>query len=134
MVGLAPELAGATEEQSLASHAAGARIVVRAASPGTQLAAIRCGLGLGVHACHVAEREPGVVRVADEVLLRDTYWAVAHVDTARSPRVRTMLDHLSQRAQDERARIEGERTPSTRKPREKSHRRAGSRKRPPEPN
>ena len=74
-----------------------------------QLAAIAAGLGLGVHACHSAEATPGVVRVSDEVLLHETYWAVVHVDMARSARVRAALNFLSDRATAERERLAGAR-------------------------
>ncbi len=109
LVGLAPEWAGAPEEQWLVPHGAGARVVVRAASTATQLSAIRAGLGLGVHACHAAEREPGVARVSDEIILHETYWAVVHVDMARSARVRAVLDLLSDQVAGRRAALEGER-------------------------
>lgn len=109
LVGLAPELGRASEEQWILRHGRGARVVVRATTPTTQLAAIRMGLGMGVHACHAAEREPGVVRVSDEVLLNETYWAVVHVDMARAARVRAVLDFLSDRAAAERVRLEGAR-------------------------
>jgi DNA-binding transcriptional LysR family regulator len=126
LVGLAPELASATEEQWIARHGRGARVVVRATTPATQRAAIRMGLGLGVHACHAAERERGVVRVGDEVLLRETYWAVVHVDMARSARVRAVLDFLSDLAAKERDRLEGARPgakgPPARGPRRKPRR------------
>jgi DNA-binding transcriptional LysR family regulator len=107
LVGLAPEISDATEERWLAKHGRGARVVVRASSPAVQLAAIRRGLGLGVHACHAADREPGVVRVSDEVLLAEEWWAVVHVDMVRAPRVRAVLDFLSERAAAERERLEG---------------------------
>ena len=107
LVGLAPELSGAPEEQWLVRHGSGARVVVRAATPATQLQAMRQGLGLGVHACHAAESEPGLVRLSDELILRETYWAVVHVDMARSARVRAVLDFLSEQTTRERARLEG---------------------------
>jgi DNA-binding transcriptional LysR family regulator len=109
LVGLAPEYANATEEQWLVRHGRQARVAVRASTPAAQLSAIRCGHGLGVHACHAADREPGVVRVSNELVLRETYWAVVHVDMARSARVSTVLDFLSDRAAAERDRLEGSR-------------------------
>ncbi len=116
LIGLAPEFANAPEEQWLARHRAGARVVVRASTLATQLAAIRAGLGIGIYPCHAAEREPGVIRVAKAAALRETYWAVVHVDMVRSARVRAVLDFLS----DQVARRLGE---------EQVHRRPGSRAR-----
>lgn len=106
LVGVAPELAQASEAQWLARHGRGARVSVRVASVAANLAAIRHGLGLGIHACHVADRERGVVRVWPEVLLHEEYWAVVHVDMARSTRVRAVLDFLSECTSRERDRLE----------------------------
>jgi DNA-binding transcriptional LysR family regulator len=106
LVGLAPEYAEAPEEQWLARHGQGARIAVRASCPTTQLTAIRLGLGIGVYPCHAADREPDLVRVSKQAVLRETLWAVVHVDMARSARVRAVLDLLSERVAAERARLE----------------------------
>lgn len=106
LISFAPEFAHASEAQWLARHGRGARVVVRVASVAANLAAIRHGLGLGIHACHAADREPGVVRVSREPLLEEEYWAVVHVDMARASRVRAVLDFLSECTLKEQARLE----------------------------
>ena len=105
LIGFAPEFAHATEAQWLTRHGRGARVAVRVASVAANLAAIRHGLGLGIHPCHAADRAPSVVRVS-RVLLEEEYWAVVHVDMARASRVRAVLDFLSDCAQRERSRLE----------------------------
>ena len=106
LVGFAPDLAQSSEHQWLERHGRGARVAVRIASVAANLTAIRQGLGLGIHACHAAERVPELVRVS-EVLLHEEYWAVVHVDMARAPRVRAVLDFLSECTRGELARLDG---------------------------
>jgi len=114
LIGFAPELAQASEAQWMTRHGHGARVSVQVASVAANLAAIRHGLGLGIHTCHVADRERGVVRVWPDVLLDEEYWAVVHVDMARASRVRAVLDFLSDCTSRERERLE-QRSPAHRR-------------------
>ncbi len=115
LVGLVPEYAGATAEQWIAQHGRDARVVVRASSPVVQLEAIRLGHGVGVHACHAAERTEGVLRLSEALLLSEEYWAIVHADMARAARVRAVLDFLSERTATEAERLSGVVLPSCRR-------------------
>lgn len=106
IVAFAPEFGSSPEAQWLAHHGRGARVALRANSLAAYLAALRHGLGIGLYACHAAENVPGLVRVSKEVLLEEEYWAVVHVDMARAPRVRAVLDFMSDCARAEQARLE----------------------------
>ncbi len=107
IVAFAPEFAQSPEAQWLARHGRGARVALRANSLAAYLAALRHGIGIGLYACHAAENVPGLVRVSKEVLFEEEYWAVVHVDMARAPRVRAVLDFMSDCARTEQARLEG---------------------------
>lgn len=94
-IGYAPEFAHVSEERWLAEHAAGARVVLRVDSPSAYRAAIHEGLGIGIYECHSADRDPDLVRLWNEPVLMERWWAVVHVDIARAARIRAVLAFLS---------------------------------------
>lgn len=105
-VGYAPELAHSSEERWLAEHAPGAQVTVRVGSPNAYRAAIEEGLGIGIYECHSADRT-GLVRLWDEPVLMEAWWAVVHADIARAARIRATLGFLSDLAESNRDRLAG---------------------------
>lgn len=109
-IGYAPEFAHASEERWLDEHAAGARVVLRVGSPSAYRAALREGIGIGIYECHSADRDPDLVRLWDEPVLMERWWAVVHVDIARAARIRAVLGFLSDLAASHRDRLAGRRS------------------------
>jgi DNA-binding transcriptional LysR family regulator len=107
-IGYGPELAHSSEERWLAENAPGARVAVRVGSPVAYRAAIEEGLGVGVYECHSAERA-GLVRLWDEPVLEERWWAVVHADIVRAARIRATLDFLTDITESNRERIAGRR-------------------------
>jgi len=72
------------------------RVVATATSMNTQLALARAGLGAAVLPCFVADTIPGLTRLAgpQDVGTQDL-WLVTHRDLNRTPRIRALLDFLS---------------------------------------
>ncbi len=67
----------------------------RSASTPCQLAAVRAGLGIGPVLTRIAERDPDLIRVFPDIAVAVLpMWIVAHDDLNRSPRMRTVFDHL----------------------------------------
>lgn len=66
-----------------------------------QLAAIRCGLGIGPMQCKLADREPDLVRVlADSVRFELPIWLAMHESLRSVRRVRLLFDHLAESLRD----------------------------------
>ena len=66
-----------------------------------QLAAIRCGLGIGPMQCKLAERDPNLVRVlADSVRFELPMWLAMHESLRSVRRVRLLFDHLAESLRD----------------------------------
>lgn len=66
-----------------------------------QLAAIRCGLGIGPMQCKLAERDPNLVRVlADSVRFELPMWLAMHESLRSVRRVRLLFDHLGESLRD----------------------------------
>lgn len=85
--------AGSFLEKSLGD----AHVVYRANTLGAQLAAIRAGLGIGGQTCFIAERDPDLVRVIPETVVRFEIWLVTHPGLRRSARIRATYDFLAER-------------------------------------
>lgn len=107
VVRYAPEFASASEEEWIEEHAKGARVAVRVSSPTSHLRALRLGLGVGIHECHAGDSYPELVRMSPKPVLMEAWWAVVHVDMARTARVRAVLDFLSEMAAANRERLSG---------------------------
>lgn len=73
---------------------AGGRVVLRATTAATLLAAAAAGLGVAALPCFVADAEPELVRVVPEVRAREL-WIAVHADLRRSPRARVGLEFLA---------------------------------------
>lgn len=74
----------------------GARVVFRSSSSAAQLSAVAAGAGIGMLHVIAAQQDERIERVlADAVEVRRTYWMVLHSDLQRVPRVRAVIDFLS---------------------------------------
>jgi DNA-binding transcriptional LysR family regulator len=72
------------------------RFTLRTDSDLAQLAAVRCGYGLGVMQLGVARRDPELVRVlARQVVFHLDVWLVMHEDLRGIARVRAVFEHLA---------------------------------------
>src|SRR5260221_7930584 len=79
----------------LEEHKAGAHIVVRCNSLISALNASIAGMGATMLPCFLADAEPGLRRLTDEVLAGRAVWVVFHPDVAQIRRVRTVIDFVS---------------------------------------
>jgi DNA-binding transcriptional LysR family regulator len=93
----------------LEEHKAGARVVVRCNSLMSALNASIVGMGVAVLPCFLAEAEPSLRRLTDEVLATRAIWVVFHPDVAQIRRVRTVIDFVSAIVGREAATFRGER-------------------------
>jgi DNA-binding transcriptional LysR family regulator len=76
-------------------HGPNARFVLRVNSVGHVVSAARAGVGIGLIPCITGDTTPELRRVTPPVLL-DDLWAVSHVDTRSSARVRALVDFLAE--------------------------------------
>ena len=79
----------------LDQHKAGARIVVRCNSLVSALNASVAGMGVTVLPCFLAEAEPSLRRLTNDVLASRAMWMVFHPDVAQIRRVRAVIDFIS---------------------------------------
>jgi DNA-binding transcriptional LysR family regulator len=93
----------------LEEHRVGARVVVRCNSLMSALNASIVGMGVAVLPCFLAEAEPSLRRLTDEVLATRAIWVVFHPDVAQIRRVRTVIDFVSAIVGREAATFRGER-------------------------
>jgi DNA-binding transcriptional LysR family regulator len=92
----------------LEAHRAGARVAVRCNSLIAALNASLAGMGVAVLPCFIAEAEPGLRRLTDEVVATRPIWIVFHPETARIRRVRTVIDFVSEVVRREAPRFRGD--------------------------
>ena len=97
----------------LEEHKAGGRVVVRCNSLMSALNAGIAGMGVAVLPCFLAEAEPSLRRVTDEVLATRAIWVVFHPDVAEIRRVRTVIDFVSTIVAREATLFRGERAART---------------------
>jgi DNA-binding transcriptional LysR family regulator len=93
----------------LEEHKVGARVVMRCNSLISALNASIAGMGATVLPCFIAEAEPSLRRLTDEVLATRAIWVVFHPDVAQIRRVRTVIDFVSTIVGREAATFRGER-------------------------
>lgn len=59
--------------------------------------AVREGFGIGAYSCIMADKDPNLVRLFDDlVVFSSDIWLVSHAELRRSARIRTMFDFLSE--------------------------------------
>ena len=97
----------------LAEHEAGGRVVMRCNSLVSALHASLAGIGIAVLPCFLAETEPTLRRLANEVLATRAIWLVFHPDVAQIKRVRTVIDFVSAVVARDATMFRGERSPQT---------------------
>lgn len=90
-------LSGAPGAVWLEAHAKDARVVLRSGSIPAAWNAALGGLGIAVVPCFLAEGEPGMVRLTDELLGSRDIVLVVHPDLARVARVRVVMDFIAER-------------------------------------
>lgn len=82
-------------DPTIAEHAPAARVVLAANSRLIQQAACKAGLGVAILPCVAADREPDLIQLLPPARVASTkLWLVAHRDTARSARVRAVMDFV----------------------------------------
>ncbi len=84
-------------------------IVARGNTEGHILALTRAGIGVGLVDCFVGDADPLLRRVLPEPVDHYDVWAVVHVEMHKSPRVRSVMDFLTEVYSEEADLIEGRR-------------------------
>lgn len=70
--------------------------------------AVRAGFGIGAYSCIMAEDDPDLVRLFDDVVVFSSdIWLVSHAELRRSARIRAMFDYLGDLFAEHAAAFEG---------------------------
>jgi len=70
--------------------------------------AVREGFGIGAYSCIMADKDPNLVRLFDDlVVFSSDIWLVSHAELRRSARIRAMYDFLSKLFTEHAAAFEG---------------------------
>lgn len=70
--------------------------------------AVREGFGIGAYSCIMADKDPNLVRLFDDVIVFSSdIWLVSHAELRRSARIRAMFDYLSDLFTEHAAAFEG---------------------------
>ena len=70
--------------------------------------AVREGFGIGAYSCIMADKDPNLVRLFDDlVVFSSDIWLVSHAELKRSARIRAMFDFLSELFTEHAAAFEG---------------------------
>ena len=93
----------------LEEHNAGARVAIRCNSLISARNASVSGMGVAVLPCFLAEAEPSLRRLTDDVVATRAIWLVFHPDVAQITRVRTVIDFVSKTIGRESANFAGRR-------------------------
>lgn len=93
----------------LAQHADGAQLIMRGNSIISVLNAALVGMGVAVVPCFLADPEPTLRRLVPEVLGSREIWLVFHPDVARIPRVRRVIDFVTETIRQSTSLLRGER-------------------------
>ncbi|MBI2717158.1 MAG: LysR family transcriptional regulator [Rhizobiales bacterium] len=109
LVGFPRSLDGTGIATALASLFPKGRIVARVNSEGHLLSLVRAGVGVGLIDCFVGDADPHLRRAVAEPVAVYDMWAVAHVDMRQAPRVRAVIDFLSEIYAEEAELIRGNR-------------------------
>ena len=96
LIGLPDMPANAHFNDYLLKQVPKGRIVARANTESRMTELVRLGIGIGYIDCFVGELDPGLERLPGLGLSESTLYAVLHVEMRRSPRVRAVLDFLTE--------------------------------------
>ncbi len=115
-IGPAPPLIGLPKDSGATSFSRFLRelfpdspIVVRGNTEGHILSLTRAGIGIGLIDCFVGDADPLLRRVRPEPVEYYEVWAVVHVEMHKSPRVRAVMDFLSEVYREDAELLEGRR-------------------------
>ncbi len=72
------------------------RIIARGNTEGHVHSLVRAGLGIGLVDCFAGDADPALRRHAPEPVMVSEMWAIAHVEMWHAPRVRAVVDFLSE--------------------------------------
>ena len=93
----------------LDNHAAAAEVVMRGNSIVAVLNATIVGMGIAVLPCFLAEAEPSLKRLSDDVIGTREIWLVFHPDVAKMARIRTVIDFVTEVIASDAATLRGDR-------------------------
>ncbi|MEP3280031.1 MAG: LysR family transcriptional regulator [Stappiaceae bacterium] len=68
-----------------------------------QTEAVRAGDGIGVLHSFIAQRDPGLVRILGDIILRRAYWIVFHENTRNLGRIKAVSDYIHTLVDQERS-------------------------------
>lgn len=100
----------------LSRHAGGAEFIMRGNSIIAVLNAAIVGMGIALVPCFLADPEPSLRRVVPEILGAREVWLVFDPDVARIPRVRCVIDFVSDLISQEGPLLRGEARPVAESP------------------
>lgn len=103
------ELAGTVGARWMHEHTSRARVVLTTNSLICQSEAVVAGLGASALPCVFGDRAKDLRRVTPKTVGEHEIWLVVHPDVRQSPRVRAVLDYLTQVMRDEAAWLSGRR-------------------------
>lgn len=90
-----------------AKHVPAEKVRARLGSRALFVAALSAGVGVGVLPCALGDQEPGLARVGDVLPeLSLPLWLLTHPDLKAVPRVRALMDYLTQRFAEQRELLE----------------------------
>lgn len=96
MVSYGDELAGLPENRWLLDHATPGNCVLQSDSTSSRLRATVCGLGVSIQPCMLANANPKLVRILEDVhLSAHEVWITYHRDLRHILRVRVTVDFLN---------------------------------------
>lgn len=85
-----------TLERWMAATGYAERCVLRLDSVLAMATAVRCGSGIAVLPCYLADADPGLRRLGEPVeALATDLWLLTHADLRHTTRIRALLDHVA---------------------------------------
>lgn len=109
VIGLSHNLDGTMPARLLRELFPGSRLAAHGNTEGHIHMLIRAGIGIGLVDCYAGDSDPSLQRfVPDPVAFYDL-WAVAHVEMRQAPRVRAVVDFLTEVIAEEADLLEGRR-------------------------
>lgn len=94
IVGYIPDFIYAPELRYLDEIEAGLEATIRCSSINAQREIIAGGAGIGVLPCFMANDDPRLTRVRQDISIQRSFWLSVHRDVASQPRVRAFIDWL----------------------------------------